>query len=470
MSTVGLYLPEDDSKDSQPATRQASPSPEGSGLSESSVWSGLSDWDPYILEMDARKPTCVPSIYDGPGTTKKSTGFYNVYVGDLPGCYRDWASAGGRVTGFPNNLHKKYNKYEEAMEGWKQYCLGHHCHAEDFVDGSTYQPSPRASSLRPSVVPAPSNHNVVTVTSPSKESVLRASSPFAEAPLKDSVLKSPSKASTSILRSSPTVATPINKVDMSKSLLKSKLPVNDASPSEYASAKHEAPGSPSKHTAPGSPSKHTTPASPSKQEAASSTISSPSSLGSPLLSSGPLPLPRRLWAIHTNYMNCVVQAEEADGVLKDARNRGEMILIKEVNSIMEAEMWLNHLEHDDRHSSQKRKIESLDPLEGLQVADFGLNASSSSSARSTIVSESLTSDKRRIIRHEVPVALRKTFEHSSATQIEDSLTSNSHESLDPIPADELITEVPPSPVESTRRYRKSTFHCSTGQKTAATML
>ncbi|KAJ3746949.1 hypothetical protein EV360DRAFT_89936 [Lentinula raphanica] len=347
MSAVGLYFPEDDSKDSSPTTRQASPSPEGSSLSESAIWTRLSDWDPYIEEMEAQLPTCVLSLYDGPGTTKKSTGFYNVYVGDLPGCYRDWASAGSRVTGFPNSLHKKYKTYEEAMEGWKQYCLGHHCHAEDFVDGSTYQPSPRASSLRPSVVPAPSNHNVVTVTSPSKESVLRASSPFAEAPLKDSVVKSSLKAFPSIVRSSPPVSTPMKKSDVPKTPLKYKLSVTDASPSKYAStSKHAAPASPSKHAAPASPSKHDAPGSPSKQTSASSTISSPSSLGSPLLASTLLPLPRRLWAIHTKFFNCVVRAEEADEILKDARNRGEMILIKEVNSIVEAEMWLNHVEDE----------------------------------------------------------------------------------------------------------------------------
>ncbi|KAJ3712624.1 hypothetical protein C8R42DRAFT_647430 [Lentinula raphanica] len=236
MSAVGLYFPEDDSKESQPATRQASPSSEGSSLSESAIWTRLSDWEPYISEMDTRVPTCVPALYDGPGTTKKSTGFYNVYVGDLPGCYRDWASAGGRVTGFPNSQHKKYNTYEEAMEGWKQYCLGHHRHAEDFVDGSLYEAPPRASSLPLSSVPPPSNHNVVLVPSPSKESVIRASSPFTEAPLKDPTVKSSSsKAFPSIVRPSP-VSTAAKKSDISKSPLKSKLSVNDGSPSKYASA------------------------------------------------------------------------------------------------------------------------------------------------------------------------------------------------------------------------------------------
>ncbi|KAJ3816261.1 hypothetical protein F5880DRAFT_1619556 [Lentinula raphanica] len=67
MSFVPLYQSDDDIDIDervapQDATRPNTPSPNSSRLSESSVWAGLSDWDPLIIEMDS-KPTCVPPLF-----------------------------------------------------------------------------------------------------------------------------------------------------------------------------------------------------------------------------------------------------------------------------------------------------------------------------------------------------------------------------------------------------------------------
>ncbi|KAJ3718768.1 hypothetical protein C8R42DRAFT_723288 [Lentinula raphanica] len=200
MSTQPLY--ESDTEDNRNviSTRPATPlqqvSPSSSALSAESVWSRVSDWDPYITLMDSEKPFCTPAMYDGPGDATKSGGFYNVYVGDLPGCYRDWASAGSRVSGYPNNHHKKYKTYKDAMEGWKQYCLAHHQHSEDFVSGTVYEL--RAVSAPPSSIPRQSNHNVAVVPSPKK--YLRESSVSAvESPL--SRVTTPVKKSTRVSKS-----------------------------------------------------------------------------------------------------------------------------------------------------------------------------------------------------------------------------------------------------------------------------
>ncbi|KAJ3817387.1 hypothetical protein F5880DRAFT_1618322 [Lentinula raphanica] len=316
MSTQPLFEPDDE--DNANATRPTTPlqhdSHSSSRLSEARIWSRLSDWEPYIVEMDSQQPFCVPAMYDGPGDATKSGGFYNVYVGDLPGCYRNWANAGSRVSGYPNNHHKKYKTYEEAMEGWKQYCLAHHQHSKDFVSGSVFQ-LPRAVLSPPSSIPRQSNHNVVVLSSPKKH--LRESSLGA-------VESPPSRSSTPAKKSSCAPKSTMKPND-------SRLTENKAS----------------------SPSKLTSP---------SLSISSPSSLSSASFSSaaaGPsyylgsqasihtqLPPRRRLWAVHTSSFNYVGSAEAADRILEEGSVSGQSVLVHEVSSIVDAERWLDSLEEE----------------------------------------------------------------------------------------------------------------------------
>ncbi|KAJ3730735.1 hypothetical protein C8R42DRAFT_715400 [Lentinula raphanica] len=214
------------------------------------------------------------------------------------------ASAGSRVTRFPNNVHKKYNTYEEALEGWKQYCLSHHRHSDDFISGSIYQPLPSAIP-RSSALP-PSQHNVVVVPSPRKHGA-------------KIVASSPSPLST------PTPA--------KKSTVNPKTPVK---PKDARLLKNKA--------------------SPSKISSASSSISSPSSITSssvanflryqPSTSAASISAPprRRLWAVHTKDFNSVVYAEQADRILKEGMRTGESVLVQEVSGVVDAEQWLDSLE------------------------------------------------------------------------------------------------------------------------------
>ncbi|KAJ3710078.1 hypothetical protein C8R42DRAFT_729583 [Lentinula raphanica] len=323
MSTQPLYELDDD--DNQNAERTQPPSPlqhpshPSSRLSEASVWSNLSDWDPYIVQMDSEKPFCVPAMYDGPGDTTKPGGFYNVYVGDLPGCYRDWASAGSRVSGYPNNHHKKYKTYEEAMEGWKQYCLAHHQHSRDFVTGTVYQ-LPRALSAPPSSIPPQSNHNVVVLSSPKKHPGEK---------LFSAVESSPSRSST------PAKSTPAKKLTrVSKSPTKPhdlRLPESKASLSKLTS-----------------PSLSISSTSSLSSASMSGGTDGPANYyGSPSAIYTQLSSRRRLWAIHTRRFNYVASAEEADRVLREGGISGESVLVHEVESIVEAERWLDSLEEAD---------------------------------------------------------------------------------------------------------------------------
>ncbi|KAJ3821460.1 hypothetical protein F5880DRAFT_1614672 [Lentinula raphanica] len=109
---------------------------------------------------------------------------------------------------------------------------------------------------------------------------------------------------------------------------------------------------------------------------------------------------------------------------------------------------------------KKRKVESPNPLEGLQLSDFGLKTSSShsSSARAAIVSESLSTDTRRILRQEIPTDPLKPVNPPSTSDtpfIEPHISSNGYEFLDPIPQDELV--VGNSSSVKVKRYRKSDY-------------
>lgn len=161
---------------------------DASTISSDSIWDKLSDWEPYIDKMDSiTHPTCVPPLYDSrraDPSIKDKRKFYNVYVGDLVGCYREWyvccsnnflssdlhyvrrGDAGGRVTGIPGNLHKSYTTWELALEAWQQNCRAYHRHAPGFVHGSTFEPDALISPPEP-VTPRRSQHNVVFPSSPS---------------------------------------------------------------------------------------------------------------------------------------------------------------------------------------------------------------------------------------------------------------------------------------------------------------
>ncbi|KAJ3751682.1 hypothetical protein EV360DRAFT_76011 [Lentinula raphanica] len=309
MSTQPLYESDevdDNTQETQPPTPDQPWNVLSSRLSDISVWSRLSDWDPYIVAMDSEKPFCTPPMYDGPGDSRKATGFYNVYVGDLPGCYRDWASAGSRVIGYPNNHHKKYATYEEAMEGWKQYCLSHHQHSDDFKSGSLYQALPRASTAPPSSIPPQSQHNVVVVPSPKKHVGEKLAGKLAES--------SPSP-----------LSTPTKKLSrVPKSHMKpndAPLPKNKSSAANFTSPSSSI-SSPSSLTS-SSPSVH--------DFFGSQPSTSTASI------SNALPPRRRYWAVHSKSFNSVVHAEEADRMLWEGQRRGERVLVQEVSGVVDAE-------------------------------------------------------------------------------------------------------------------------------------
>ncbi|KAJ3991307.1 hypothetical protein F5050DRAFT_1812698 [Lentinula boryana] len=108
--------------------------------------------------------TCRPSLYESSdplfdhGQCGKYP-FYNVYVGDSPGCYKDWADASGRVTNMKGSRHKGYKSWAKALQGWQQNCRAYHHHPPGFVDGTLYSPSRRPEGP-PQITPPPSHHNV----------------------------------------------------------------------------------------------------------------------------------------------------------------------------------------------------------------------------------------------------------------------------------------------------------------------
>ncbi|KAJ3817337.1 hypothetical protein F5880DRAFT_1618369 [Lentinula raphanica] len=107
-------------------------------------------------------PTCRPNLYESSNPLRSTQSgqypFYNVYAGDHPGCYRDWADASGRVTNVKGSRHKGYKTWAQALEGWKQNCRSYHHHPSGFVEGTKYSPSPRAETP-PCMTPPMSHHN-----------------------------------------------------------------------------------------------------------------------------------------------------------------------------------------------------------------------------------------------------------------------------------------------------------------------
>ncbi|KAJ3830855.1 hypothetical protein F5878DRAFT_668251 [Lentinula raphanica] len=139
-----------------------------SALSPSSV-SSISSFDVSLTEqlrncrMDT-PPTCRPALYESsnPLFDSSQSGqylFYNVYSGDQPGCYKDWADASGRVTNVKGSRHKGYKSWAKALSGWRQNCRAYHHHPPGFLDGTLYSPSPRPETPPP-MTPPPSRHNI----------------------------------------------------------------------------------------------------------------------------------------------------------------------------------------------------------------------------------------------------------------------------------------------------------------------
>ncbi|KAJ3819098.1 hypothetical protein F5880DRAFT_1616768 [Lentinula raphanica] len=138
-----------------------------SALSPSSI-SSIASFDSLTeqvrtLRMDST-PTCRPILYESsdPSFNSSQSGrypFYNVYAGDHPGCYKDWADASGRVTNVKGSRHKGYKSWAKALDGWRQNCRAYHHHPPGFLEGSLYMPSPRPETPPP-MTPPPSRHNV----------------------------------------------------------------------------------------------------------------------------------------------------------------------------------------------------------------------------------------------------------------------------------------------------------------------
>ncbi|KAF5375458.1 hypothetical protein D9757_009965 [Collybiopsis confluens] len=137
--------------------------------SESSFPDQLVDWDSYIETMNREHvTTCAPQFYDSIlPPTKRSHSNYQYYW-DQPGCYKNWADVVGRVTtGYSGNMHKGYDTYEQALDGWRQHCRGFHKHPPGFVDGTTFV-APEVPKTPPPTIPPPSKINITTFPSPVK--------------------------------------------------------------------------------------------------------------------------------------------------------------------------------------------------------------------------------------------------------------------------------------------------------------
>ncbi|KAF9070974.1 hypothetical protein BDP27DRAFT_1362205 [Rhodocollybia butyracea] len=82
------------------------------------------------------RPTCRPSTYDDPAGLKggRVTGFYNVYIGALPGCYK---VCGSREVS--NRQHYiQYTTEADAVVAWREYCGAHHHHGVGFVHDTPF--------------------------------------------------------------------------------------------------------------------------------------------------------------------------------------------------------------------------------------------------------------------------------------------------------------------------------------------
>lgn len=67
-----------------------------------------------------------------------------------------------RVSGIKHAHQRGYGSYEQALDGWKLYCLGNHGHPDNFIDGTPYAPPPVARTPPPTVAPPVTRPNPAT--------------------------------------------------------------------------------------------------------------------------------------------------------------------------------------------------------------------------------------------------------------------------------------------------------------------
>ncbi|THU79001.1 hypothetical protein K435DRAFT_875999 [Dendrothele bispora CBS 962.96] len=255
--------------------------------SDEELWTQLENLESEMASVHLHvppssiRPTCRPQLFDGQvsGVAFKPKRWYNVYTGPTPGIYTTWGDVSGRVLGVSNARHESFKTYDEALHAWKQNCLGHHNHPNDFIVDTIYTP--------PSPVMIP--------------------------------------------QASPPPAHPLT-----------HLPASSGTqpPQVTTHSSHSATSSLS--------SPHTPPPSPSKRKTARAFfgVDSPPPVRERLL------VPRsRSWAVSAGGNTTVVDSETADLIRREAHMRDMPALIREVDSVKEAEEWLSRLDLQSEASS-----------------------------------------------------------------------------------------------------------------------
>ncbi|KAJ3832366.1 hypothetical protein F5878DRAFT_666642 [Lentinula raphanica] len=177
--------------------------------SHSQLWDSLSNQDLDIdLMSQVERPACSPPVYGSSAPTRRSGRsfkFYVVFVGDQPGCYRDWADACGRVTNYPGNVYKGYNSYEQALAGWRQHCHGFHKHPPGFIDGTLFvaPQAPEIPKTPPPTTPPPAQINTISIA---PQSPMRTSSQIGTSAFPPIVPPAPTSPSPSRISASPRAA------------------------------------------------------------------------------------------------------------------------------------------------------------------------------------------------------------------------------------------------------------------------
>ncbi|KAJ3751971.1 hypothetical protein EV360DRAFT_89199 [Lentinula raphanica] len=118
--------------------------------------------------VHVERPTCTPPVYESSAPSRRSGRnykYYVVFVGDHPGCYRDWADASARVTNYPGNVHKGYDTYDQVLSAWCQHCLASHSHPPGFIDGTLFM-APAVPKTPPPLTPPPSKVNKTSFPTP----------------------------------------------------------------------------------------------------------------------------------------------------------------------------------------------------------------------------------------------------------------------------------------------------------------
>ncbi|KAJ3964903.1 hypothetical protein EV361DRAFT_955516 [Lentinula raphanica] len=244
-----------------------------------------------MCPAQVERPVCTPPVYESSAPTRKSgRGFryYVVFVGDHPGCYRNWADASARVTNYPGNMHKGYDTYDQALAGWRQHCLASHIHPPGFVDGSMFV-APAVPTTPPPLTPPPSKTNMTsfpaTLFSPD-DSPIRTPSQIHPStfPSLEVVSPVPIRTPTSQIRPSTVEVSPV------PTSVPPRVDVDAQTPQRR----------------------------------------------------------NRFWAIHSPRFNSVVPSStQADKILMRAMEQGEEVEVREVDGVAQAEQWFGSLTLDD---------------------------------------------------------------------------------------------------------------------------